>query len=312
MSVRATAVLLATAVFLLALAQQDPPTFRVKVDAVRIDVRVERSGRPVTGLTASNFDVRDSGVSQVIEALALEDVPLHVLLVLDTSESVRGAELAELQTAARAAISSLRADDVATVLTFSEELRLVGDLTTELQRVQVALTRETAYGLTSVHDALLHALVLRHADTRRALIIVCSDGWDTASWLRADLLRDDARRSDAVVYAVVPRPRREGAWLTEARRYEIEQRLRHWFDVEPRLFPNALLSLVTEDTGGELIYTEPARDLGSVFHGIVAQFKSRYLLTYTPEGVPPDGWHPIEVKLKEARANVKARRGYLR
>jgi len=311
-SVRTTAVVLATAALALALAPQERPTFRVKVDAVQIDVRVERRGRPVVGLTASNFDVRDSGVLQVVEALALEDVPLHVLLALDTSGSVRGAELAELQAAASTVLASLRQDDVATVLTFSEELRLVGDLAAEFQRVEAALAGQTARGLTSLHDTLLHALVLRHADTRRALIVVFSDGWDTASWLRADFLRDDVRRSDVVVYAVVPRIRREGAWLTEARRYEIEQRQRRWFGVEPQLFPNALLSLVTDDTGGELVYTEPGRDLGSVFQDVVAEFKSRYLLTYTPEGVPPDGWHPIEVTLKGASGDVKARRGYLR
>jgi hypothetical protein len=40
--------------------------------------------------------------------------------------------------------------------------------------------------------------------------------------------------------------------------------------------------------------------------------KSRYLLTYSPRGVSSAGWHPIEVKLKNRRGQVTARRGYWR
>ena len=36
------------------------------------------------------------------------------------------------------------------------------------------------------------------------------------------------------------------------------------------------------------------------------------LVTYTPAGVEAGGWHPIQVKLKNKRGNVTARRGYLR
>ena len=84
------------------------------------------------------------------------------------------------------------------------------------------------------------------------------------------------------------------------------------FSDDPLLFRDYVLFAVTDETGGELFFTDPDRDLRSVFLGIVKEFKSRYLLTYTPEGVPPDGWHAIEVKLKGARGDVKTRRGYLR
>ncbi len=84
------------------------------------------------------------------------------------------------------------------------------------------------------------------------------------------------------------------------------------FSDNPLLFRDYLLFAVTDETGGELFFTDSGKDLRSVFLGVVKEFKSRYLLTYTPEGVPPDGWHPIDVKLKGAKGDVKARRGYLR
>lgn len=45
---------------------------------------------------------------------------------------------------------------------------------------------------------------------------------------------------------------------------------------------------------------------------IVAGFKQRYLIAYTPMGALNQGWHPIEVRVKGRRADVRARRGYSR
>jgi hypothetical protein len=45
---------------------------------------------------------------------------------------------------------------------------------------------------------------------------------------------------------------------------------------------------------------------------IVTEFRTRYLITYTPRGVDRGGWHPIEVKLKNKPGKITARRGYLR
>ena len=291
---------------------QQTPRFRVKVDAVQVDVSVMRGGRPVAGLAAANFELRDAGVVQQVEAVTLEDVPVHLLLVLDTSGSVKGDKLAELQEATVAAIESLGPDDGATLLTFSQSVALYDDASADRAGAASAIAAAVAGGWTSVHDALLHALVLRHADTRRALVLVFSDGMDTASWLHADTVVEDARRSDVIVYSVMPRPDWQGATLSANQRFGYRTNRMKGFNDNPLLFRDYVLFAVTDETGGELFFTDAGRDLRSVFLGIVKEFKSRYLLTYTPEGVPPDGWHPIEVKLKGARGDVKARRGYLR
>ena len=44
----------------------------------------------------------------------------------------------------------------------------------------------------------------------------------------------------------------------------------------------------------------------------MTEFRSRYLLTYTPQSVDAGGWHPIEVRLKNKKGKVTARRGYMR
>ena len=81
--------------------------------------------------------------------------------------------------------------------------------------------------------------------------------------------------------------------------------------------PNAILlrrflDELADETGGKVVSTESSERLRDTFLQVIQEFRSRYLLTYTPRGVDARGWHPIEVKLKNRRGQVRARRGYLR
>ena len=294
------------------LVAQQLPRFRARVDAVQVDVRVERRGRPVAGLTAANFELRDAGVVQTIEAVTMEDVPVHLLLVLDTSLSVAGARLLMLKQATRAAIEALRPEDRVTLVTFSFELKRLVEASLDHAGAAAALTGLNAFGSTSLHDAVFNALVLRERVPGRALILVFSDSADTASWLRANTLFDDFRRTDAVVFGVTLRSSYDVGWRWDLGTRDDQARLKAWFRDEPQLFRRGLLSALAEETGGGLYQADANENLTKAFTAIVEEFKSRYLLTYTPEGVPPDGWHPLEVRLRNASGNATARRGYQR
>ena len=76
--------------------------FRTSAEAVRVDVLVKAGNRPVAGLTAADFDLRDRGVPQRIDSVAFEDVPLSVMIALDNSDSVKGQALQDLRDAASA------------------------------------------------------------------------------------------------------------------------------------------------------------------------------------------------------------------
>jgi hypothetical protein len=73
----------------------------------------------------------------------------------------------------------------------------------------------------------------------------------------------------------------------------------------------AMLSEITELTGGRLHEVSRDQDLKETFLKILEEFRTRYLLTYSPEGVTPGGWHRLEVRVKGRRATVRARPGYL-
>lgn len=287
--------------------------FRSGAEVVLVDIEVMRNGRPVTGLTADDFELTDSGVRQAVQAVSLADQPLSIVLALDVSASVQGEPLEDLKRAALKAADALRPDDESALLTFSQRVALRAGWAKERAVLSDAVSTLTGSGLTALYDAVFASMALRERAAGRAVLIVFSDGYDTASWLEGPAVIQAARRSDMVVYAVfagmelAARPGQSG--LRSAGDVEFLHRA---FQAEPGLFRFAFLEELTSDTGGELIQVSSSRDLSPVFARIVEAFRTRYLVTYTPTGVPASGWHPIEVKLKRAAGDVRARKGYSR
>lgn len=287
-------------------AQQRPQaTFRATIDAVRVDTLVMDGRTPVRGLTADDFELRDNGVLQRIDAVQFGEVPLSVTLVLDVSGSVDGQPLDHLKDAANAAVRALAPDDRAALLAFAQRLYLDASFTTDRNRLRLAIERVAAGGSTNLYDAA-YAALMRDPQAVRALVLVFSDGRDTSSWLPASAVLRVARATDAVVYAVSlgePEPMTQ-PWHDASARLPLGLR--------DEISPTQFLHTLAEDTGGADFTTTRSADLAARFVQIVKEFKSRYLLTYSPTGVAPSGWHTIEVKLKGRRGNVTARRGYQR
>ena len=113
--------IVAAALATMALTTSTQQTFRVNVDAVRVDVLVMDGNRPVAGLSSDDFELRDSGVFQRLESVWYEEVPLSMLLALDASGSVRGHPLDDLKQAGTTAAGLLKPGDRGAVVTFAEE-----------------------------------------------------------------------------------------------------------------------------------------------------------------------------------------------
>jgi Ca-activated chloride channel family protein len=283
--------------------------FRAGVDAVQVDVLVTRGGRPVAGLTADDFELRDNGVLQEVTAVALEDVPVTLTLVLDVSESVEGRPLEHLRSAIAAAAEALSNADRLGLFTFSHHVGLASEPTTALEQVRSAAASVKAGGATALYDATFASLMMRARIQGRMVLLVFSDGDDTASWIDPRAVITAAQRSDVVVYGVTLERFTQRDNLDAVKRI---QRERQWFLEEPWLYGRQFLPLLTVETGGSLLVAERTDSLRETFVRVVNDFKSRYILTYTPEGVESGGWHAIDVRLKGQRADITARRGYLR
>lgn len=282
--------------------------FRVQVDAVRVDALVTRRGQPVAGLTADEFEILDNGVEQRIEDLTVETVPVSVLLALDVSESMVGNRLALVRDAARVAVETLRPTDRVSILEFSHAITLRVSLTTDRARLFDGLNALSAGGNTALYDAVYTSLLLGATDGSRNLLLVFTDGNDTASWLRASAVQDAAMRSEFVVYAVAAQSQID-------RPVDMLMRSpnRRWRpgELTRRPVSDEFLARITAATGGRVLQAKHD-DLAQKFSSVVREFHNRYLLTYFPRGVETRGWHEITLRVKRRGADVQARRGYWR
>jgi VWFA-related protein len=272
------AVLLVTAVT--PSAQQ--ATFSAKRESVRVDVLVTDRGKVVDGLSASDFEVRDNGVPQTVDLVSFQQIPLNVVLAFDTSTSVSGERLTHLQTAAGALLDRLAKDDRSALMTFSPRIVLREGLTGEPARVRNAIDSVRPSGDTALVDGTYAATRLDPANGGRNLLLIFSDGLDTASWLTAQPVLDSAKRSDFVVYGVSSR----------------------------RLDDSKFLEDITDITGGATLNIGSTKDLAKTFLKILDEFRQRYLISYSPTGVSKDGWHRLDVRVKGRRVTVKSRAGY--
>ena len=265
-----------------AAATPQTPTFSTAVQAVRVDVLVSEEDRPMLGLSPADFEVRDNGVLQDVSFASTQKLPLNVILALDASASVSGEPLQHLQAAGLTLLGRLALEDRAALVTFSQEVTLRQALTQEVDLVGRELARIEPRGESAVFDGSYAAVMLGDADVGRDLVIVFSDGVDTASWLPGDRVLDAARRSDVVVYGVSVRSTQRPDFLRELSRL----------------------------TGGSLLEVDSTRDLGPAFVRLLEEFRQRYLLSYVPQGVSSQGWHDLKVTVKRRRAVVNARAGY--
>ena len=262
---------------------QQSPAFSSRIEAVRVDVLVTDNGQPVRGLKPGDFEVIDNGVPQVVDLVSFDEVPLNVILALDMSDSVAGDRLEQLRGAGGGVLAALKKGDQAALVSFSHVVQLGAGLTSDVASVQAALGDAQSSGQTALVDGTYAGIMVGESDAGRALLIVFSDGVDTSSWLRADAVLDAAKRADVVVYGV---------------------------SVVSRLKPEFLREL-TSLTGGRLFEIDKTANLASTFLGILDEFRHRYLVSYTPKGVAKDGWHKLDVRVRNRRAAIKARPGYL-
>ncbi len=250
--------------------------------AVRVDVLVTTGGKSLGGLGAADFELRDNGVLQKVDVVEGADVPINAVLALDTSASTKGKRRQDLVAAGDALLARLKPSDRAALTAFNHAAVPTVPLTSDLATVRASLRSMTPTGETSVMDGAYVALTATLGQPGRSLILVCTDGFDTWSWLRPEDVLEAARRASVVIYGVTS---------SDARR-------------------DAGLKAITDATAGHILQVKSSAELTAAFQKILDDFRNRYILAYSPSGVPADGFHTLDVRVKRPGASVKARPGY--
>ncbi len=316
----------AAAFLMLALASgaaggQGVPRFESSVETVYVDAFVSEGGdKPVSGLRAENFEIRDNGVLQRPRLVTGEESALDAVLVFDVSESVRGGKLEGLRRAAGSFVEALGPADRARLLPFAHDFKSRKVVVQDVQSLRRSLSELRASGFTSLHDAIYAGLELAGSSRYRGLLLVFSDGEDTTSWLSAEQVLTVARESDVLVCSVAvaaPPAAGRSALADRGSIFDASQT----FGVNPTLggtltyrssaerWSRVLEALATE-TGGRSLKVMSGAELEGAFSAIRSELKHRYLLAFEPEGVARSGWHSLDVRLKARSGKVRARRGY--
>lgn len=257
-------------------------TFSAATRLVRVDVLVTEQGRPVGGLTAADFEIFDNGVKQSVSVVAIDSEPLDVVLALDMSRSISADALETLRRSARSAVGALQPADHVGVVALGRVTDLRSPLTRDRQQVFTALDAPPSFGETALIDAVQGALVMSAAGSGRPLIIVFTDGEDTASFLTADSVLTTAGGQAAVVYGVTTNTAPVGSFLRD----------------------------IATQTGGRLLPLRSIRDVERSLIDVFSEFRRRYVVGYQPTGVDGAGWHKLEVRVRRRGAEVTARPGY--
>lgn len=262
-----------------AFAQQ---RFAARTQGVLVDVEVKRGANPASGLKAADFEVLDNDVLQTIEVASSADAPVNAVLALDASASTSGRRLVDLTRAGRALLADLKAGDLAALTTFNQSIGPRVPLTADFTAVGTALGHIVPAGQTALLDGVYAALMATHTAVGSSLVVVYTDGADTASWLQPDEVLEAAKRSNAVLDAIVIHSGH------------------HW----------TALKDVVDATGGQMFVIDSTAGLAAEFARILRDFRRRYRVTFVPRGVEPGGFHRLAVRVKRNNVTVHARAGY--
>ena len=279
--IRLFAALLSVVTLSVSLPAKQQPVFVARRDVVRLDVLVTERGRAVLGLTANDFTVVDNGVPQRVDFVSFDELPLNVMLTFDASASMAGPQFDDLRSAGHAILDLLRKDDRAALVSFSHEVLLRSDLTFDREAVGTALAARSTGGQTALIDASFAGLALGGSEAGRSVMFAFSDGRDTSSWLEPQRVIDFAKAANVAVFGVTSSGSR-----------------------------NSFLKDLVNVTGGDLVQVQSTRELKPVFVRLLAEFRLRYTVGYSPTGVSSGGWHALKVSTSRKGATIKARDGY--
>jgi Ca-activated chloride channel family protein len=287
-------VLVAAAIVLLAavapLAQQ--ATFKSTTSIVPVLTTVlDRNGRLVPNLEREDFVILDNGKPQEVVFFQNDVQPFTVVVMMDFSFSMN-AHLKLLKAAAEQFILRMLPDDKAQVGAFSDKIMFSGEFTGDRDDLVAALEELQFGNPTRLYDAIDASIDMLDDASGRKIVLVFTDGDDTASRRGFGDVLDKARDKEVMVYAIGL----QSEFFNGARM----QRTR----------PDRALRRLAEETGGGYFELKQTDELAPTFTRVAQELHSLYALGFTPATL--DGKeHRLEVRVSTPGMAARARRSYI-
>ena len=266
--------------------QQAPPaddsgtTFRVNVKLVNVFATVTNSGgAPVSSLKQDDFQIFEDGKLQKIAVFQREsELPLSIVIAIDTSLSTRNDQKLELESARRFSHTILRPIDGISLFQFSEVVDQLTPFTADIRAIDRGISRVHTGAATALYDTLYlgsDALLDRRG---RKVMVVITDGGDTVSKTSYQDAVREALQAEVILYSIIIVPIESSAGR----------------DIGGE---HALIQL-SRDTGGKYFYASSLDQLDAAFRQISDELRTQYLIAYYPSARLSDSeFRRIEIKI---------------
>jgi Ca-activated chloride channel family protein len=272
------------------------PLIRSKVDLVLVPVTVtDPMNRLVTGLDKDNFQVFEGKEQQDLRHFSSEDAPISLGVIFDMSGSM-SSKIERAREAVMQFFKTANPQDEFFLIAFADRPEEVSDFTQSVEDLQGKLVFTVPKGRTALLDAIyLGISKMRQAKYPKKALLVISDGGDNHSRYTEGEIKSLVKEADVMIYSI-------GIYD-------------HYFQTEEERLGPALLSDISELSGGRSFTIDNPNDLADVATKIGIELRNQYVLGYRPKNPGHDGkWHKIKVKLLPPKGlpplHVYAKTGY--
>jgi len=304
--------------------QQISPGDIISVETTEVMLPVtvrDSNGRLVAALTRDDFHVFEDNREQPLRDLALRQVPVDAILMVDASSSA-ARNLDDFRRAAEGFAQRLGPDDRISLIKFDDSVQLLQDWTKSRFQLQRALTRIAPGMFTRFNDALLLAAREQYGSTqsRRALIVL-TDGIDSGRGTTLETAARALLEAQVTVYVVsnteISRAEKLAALDELTRGTDASQRFNKLQIDDLRAGLRALdeseqtLEQLTTATGGRLFKPRSFNALESTYAEVSEELRHQYALYYTPLNRTRDGsFRRVRVEATNPSYETHTRIGY--
>jgi Ca-activated chloride channel family protein len=290
----ALAVVSLAAVHALALSEVEgqEPVFRSSTRIVPVVTTVfDAQGRLVPGLEQDEFTILDNGKPQEITFFQNDVQPFTVVVMMDYSASMT-ANLDRLQAAAEQFILRMLPEDKGQVGSFSDKIQFSGTFTNDRDDLIFALKDLQFGNPTRLYDATYESIAMLEGVEGRKVVLVFTDGDDTASRRGMGDVLDRAKNDEVMIYAIGL----ESEYFNGQR--------------QVRTRPDRGLRRLADETGGGYFELKKTDELGPTFTRVAQELHSQYTLGFSPSVL--DGKeHKLVIRMKQPGMTGRARRTYV-
>lgn len=246
-------------------------------------------------LTQNDFAVYENGVEQQISFFSNTDKPFDLILLLDFSGStVEKQDL--IRKAAQRFVELARPNDRIAVVAFTNEIRVVSELTTDRVALAASIKNLRMTGGSRIWDALSYVyknIINKESVGRRSAVVFMTDGLDGSLNVTYPDLMETVRQNDTTIFPV----------YLDSSYYQLPKTAQ---------MAEKSMAMLAQESGGQLYPARKIKDLVGIYEQIIKDLSRVYSISYEPSDEKRDGaWRELQIKVKsQPNLVVRSRQGY--